>query len=477
MKTSRTIVLALVAASLCCSFAAYGQSSAKPSWLGKIFAGAGGAKKDAPATPPETAKPSTPPTRDPSANAEGPFASALAVAVGKNDKQEIRRLFLQKHPQLKNLDVVTIPEIDEKKMLTVGPEESRIVVGRDIKGSAANGVWKLNGKTIDASKGGKLVLVLQGSSAINGEKFPRTTEQQWKWTPPENAMMQARDVPRPPAAVERYLPGIPNRDEPPACGIIDLDVPPADNQWIRAEDDGRIVEIVLVLGGNFQGANYLDASGENVIIHGTASDDVIGVWGSKSVVIDGGDGHDIITVEKGVSIENSRCAILSGIGNDVITVSGSSCAVDAGLGHDVVNVLGHDYQTDCEIWAGPGRDVVEARWTRRCRIHGGEQEDSLFAKSAEFCIWGDEDSDSIAAETQHSLSRNYHGWIDGGAGNDTVWAWGDNDIAIIGGPGNDVVASTFDPYGLWLKDDEADVYNFSGDARTLSVDDKDVLAR
>ncbi|MCE0535809.1 hypothetical protein LWF15_09820 [Kineosporia rhizophila] len=109
------------------------------------------------------------------------------------------------------------------------------------------------------------------------------------------------------------------------------------------------------------------------------------------------------TIEAG-----AQAAVMSGDGNDRITLSGADSAASAGPGDDEIRA-GAGFQ---HLIGGPGDD----------RIWGGAGNDQIFGEDGNDRLWGQGGNDLIRGDN----------------GNDHIWG-GKGDDVLRGGPGRNVV--------------------------------------
>jgi serralysin len=160
------------------------------------------------------------------------------------------------------------------------------------------------------------------------------------------------------------------------------------------------------------GDDTINAAGGNDIVYGLAGNDVI----------DGGTGND---------------TLYGDAGNDRITGGAGSDLLDGGSGNDVFTIAGDQAQTDTFI-GGDGTDTIQ--------VIGGDSVtlNRFNASTASIEAWvgngaailGTAAADTIDLSGLRSVSGI--GYVDGGAGNDTLIGFsGENDLR--GGAGNDTI--------------------------------------
>ncbi len=150
----------------------------------------------------------------------------------------------------------------------------------------------------------------------------------------------------------------------------------------------------------------------------------------STIVIDAGDGDDVIT-----GSDDFAEMIDGGDGNDVITGGGGSDTIDAGDGNDLVtggagldSIFGGNGQDTID--GGAGNDNIDAG-DGQDSVDGGTGDDTINAGDGLDTVNGGAGADSINGMSGVDL-------LNGDDGNDTILGGSENDI-VNGGDGNDIV--------------------------------------
>jgi Ca2+-binding RTX toxin-like protein len=150
----------------------------------------------------------------------------------------------------------------------------------------------------------------------------------------------------------------------------------------------------------------------------------------STIVIDAGDGDDVIT-----GSDDFADSIDGGDGNDIITGGGGNDTLDAGDGNDLVtggagpdSILGGNGQDT--INGGSGNDNIDAG-DGQDLVNGGTGDDTINAGDGLDTVNGGAGADSINGMSGADL-------LNGDADNDTILGGSENDI-VNGGDGNDIV--------------------------------------
>lgn len=150
----------------------------------------------------------------------------------------------------------------------------------------------------------------------------------------------------------------------------------------------------------------------------------------NTIVIDAGDGDDVITGSDdfGEMIDGDD-------GNDTITGNGGDDTIDAGNGNDLVtggagqdSIIGDDGQDTID--GGTGNDTIAAG-DGQDSVDGGDGDDVINAGDGLDTVNGGAGADNINGMSGTDL-------LNGDADNDTVFGGSENDI-VNGGDGNDIV--------------------------------------
>jgi Ca2+-binding RTX toxin-like protein len=179
-------------------------------------------------------------------------------------------------------------------------------------------------------------------------------------------------------------------------------------KWVEGSDYGDYI--------NTQGANVSWYSG-GAIVAGMAGDDTI-VSGSYDVLVDGGDGNDIIDA----------------------TASEHLQEIDGGDGNDTIYTNPYAFTY---VYAGAGDDTVYANW----ETHGGDGNDTIILQGSSYSrVNGDAGDDAITGTSAADTLIGNAGsdTLDGGAGDDwLISADGDpnnpTNSPADGDPGHDVL--------------------------------------
>ena len=204
--------------------------------------------------------------------------------------------------------------------------------------------------------------------------------------------------------------------------------------------------------------------GNDTIFAGIDDDEVFGNEGNDSIVdiqgsdlIFGGDGDD--TIDAGTNTfsdyigddPNLPVAGFPGILSDPNTTDGLD-TVFGGAGNDLIST-GDDAD---EIDGGTGNDTIDGGIDDDT-ILGGEGDDSILGQHGSDSIFGNEGADFINAggstyggnepDATDPVPENDRDFVDGGAGNDTIFGEDDDDT-LLGGDGDDVLDGGIDEDSL-----------------------------
>lgn len=166
------------------------------------------------------------------------------------------------------------------------------------------------------------------------------------------------------------------------------------------------------------GNDDFSAWGGNDVIFGGAGDDELD-GGSGSDWVEGGDGNDLLFSGGG-----GRDVLLGGGGNDALwaNLNGSleNVVLSGGHGADlVVGGAGNDW-----VDGGFGDDSIDY-------VYAGDGDDSVVGGGGMDFLLGQGGNDTI-------VQTSGTAWLDGGAGNDSLWGADGWDI-LFGGPGSDLL--------------------------------------
>ncbi len=172
---------------------------------------------------------------------------------------------------------------------------------------------------------------------------------------------------------------------------------------------------------------------DSAIINSGAGNDSFRIVSSDGVDIDTGDGDDKVYIR-----HSSDVRISTGSGNDTIAIDdkSSSVVINSGDGNDIIT------SSSGIIDAGKGDDIIHASGI----INGGDGNDTIDASGM---VYGDDGDDVISGGGivyggSGSDEINWNGYISGGTGNDHIslrssLAERDNIISFQKGDGNDVI--------------------------------------
>ncbi|MCR5661562.1 MAG: hypothetical protein K6G50_05485 [bacterium] len=153
---------------------------------------------------------------------------------------------------------------------------------------------------------------------------------------------------------------------------------------------------------------------------------------ARRLIIDGGDGDDVIKVDRGVK-QNlfitgglGNDTIAGGAGNDTIIDNFGANLIDGGAGNDIIIAHGSAKDANGEIrgntiQGGAGNDYIE----------GGDAADVIDGGAGNDVIYGLGGDDIITGGAGND-------YIDGGAGNDKIDGGAGRDI-LVGGLGDDII--------------------------------------
>ena len=185
------------------------------------------------------------------------------------------------------------------------------------------------------------------------------------------------------------------------------------------------------------GANRLEGRGGNDEIYGYLGDDTLlggtgndAVWGgSGDDSIDGGDGSDTLRGEGGVD------TLRGGAGDDLLyTNDGDGGLLAGGAGNDTYYV--DAASTTITEGAGEGTDVIRASVS--IRLEAGSEIEEIRASD----LGGTDSLDFFGSDTAQTLRGNAGAnYLDGGAGNDTYYGYGGDDVFVLRDAGDHVIES------------------------------------
>ena len=188
----------------------------------------------------------------------------------------------------------------------------------------------------------------------------------------------------------------------------------------------NVTSLHTLFGDNFSGASYITGSTETdatkLLKVGSTLADTINAHGNSANTIFGGDGNDKI-----VGSDSGSDVIHGGAGNDSITFA--SGLVFGGAGDDKIAI-----SNTATVYGGQGADSILGYYSSDYLIFTGEKpndDDISIAYSSRVFNEGYVD----IYETFDTASDN--AVVTGGAGNDTICAFGENIKSIDGDEGND----------------------------------------
>ncbi len=166
----------------------------------------------------------------------------------------------------------------------------------------------------------------------------------------------------------------------------------------------------------------------------------------------GGDGNDVITVNKSALAHGTW--IRGGNGRDTIRVSGlqNGVRIYGDAGNDTIVVAGeirtksgknsYVYSRAGEyiISGGNGADTITINGGNDFTVSGGAGNDRISVNGGDsHIVRGGDGNDRITAKDISTLASGSHNLYDGGKGNDTITVY-NNSATVKGGPGNDTIS-------------------------------------
>ena len=240
--------------------------------------------------------------------------------------------------------------------------------------------------------------------------------------------------------------------------------------------------------GGEENVNFNSQENDYDVILGTAYNDIINISQNKGVLVDAGDGDDIIKITSGnnwVKGGAGKDSIITGSGHDLLFIDADDIEIDAGEGFDVAFITGDKginidiAKSNIEaIYGGHKDDNIDgSRTNKNLQIHGGDGDDTLIGGSVDDIIVGGKGKDKIIGgkgddkifiDNEDNLSD-----IDCGEGNDTIYLIGDKGINIdldkvnaenfFGNKGNDkIIAKGSKDYILSGGEGDDDITGGSG---------------
>lgn len=200
--------------------------------------------------------------------------------------------------------------------------------------------------------------------------------------------------------------------------------------------------------------------GDDVITPGIDDDSVLAGDGNDSITdiqgadtIDGGDGNDTITagfdtfsdyvgddpnlpidgILSDPNTDDGRDSVLGGAGDDVISTGDDADTIDGGEGNDTID-------------GGIDDDYIDG-WTGDDSILGGHGSDTILGYDGDDYIDAGAQTSGMLFSNEPDATdpvpENDRDFVDGEAGNDTIFG-GDDDDTLIGGTGDDLIDGGID---------------------------------
>jgi|GEM_PF-2484317 len=177
--------------------------------------------------------------------------------------------------------------------------------------------------------------------------------------------------------------------------------------------------------------NLTAGNGNNSVISGAGNDTIRAGEGNDT--IDSGAGDDTINTGYGNNVVDS------GAGNDQITAYYNSI-VRAGEGDDRIDIGYSNAGDKPRVDAGEGADNVYFNDADNALLEGGDGDDVISGYGNGVTVLGGAGNDLVGYdEDGDTTSMEYRQSIDGGIGNDRIYAGDDNDT-LNGGAGADTLA-------------------------------------
>ncbi|MBR1806035.1 MAG: hypothetical protein IJ774_06595, partial [Selenomonadaceae bacterium] len=158
------------------------------------------------------------------------------------------------------------------------------------------------------------------------------------------------------------------------------------------------------------------------------------------VTISGDDGNDYIYDNPSRSYYDPllNVSITGGAGNDYIESRARNSTIDSGDGHDTVSTAGNEVY----VSGGTGNDSINTSGTD-VTVYGGDGTDEIICHGSNSFVDSGSDNDVIYSD---DINRSYYGdaryinvTLNGGAGNDYIYAFRNNYGSLNGGAGDDVI--------------------------------------
>ncbi|TXT34203.1 MAG: hypothetical protein FD138_1717, partial [Planctomycetota bacterium] len=183
-----------------------------------------------------------------------------------------------------------------------------------------------------------------------------------------------------------------------------------------------------------------------IVVNGLEGPDTLALAGMNrefvgALVIDGGDGHDVITIAASIQQDAS---LLGGNGNDTLSGGSGNDTIDGGSGRDFLRGnAGDDLMRggigNDSLYGGTGNDIIGGG-AGHDRIYGGFGNDAVAGGDGNDTIFGDSGNDTLLGEAGNDQLRGDSGrdLLLGGDGDDNING-GDHSDTISGGSGMNVL--------------------------------------
>ena len=219
--------------------------------------------------------------------------------------------------------------------------------------------------------------------------------------------------------------------------------------------------------------NFNSKENDYDVILGTAYDDIINISQNKGVLVDAGDGDDVIKITSGnnwVKGGAGKDSIITGSGHDLLFIDADDIEIDAGEGFDVAFVTGDKginidiAKSNIEAIYGSHKDdnIDGSRTNKNLQIYGGDGDDTLIGGNGDDIIVGGKGKDKII----------------GGKGDDKIFIDNEDNLSDIdAGEGNDTIY-LLDETGITIDLDKIDAENFFGNKGNdivIARDNKDYI--
>ena len=216
-------------------------------------------------------------------------------------------------------------------------------------------------------------------------------------------------------------------------GVLTIDLPETeDGGWTAtASGDDLIIDFE---SDDREATNTVDLTGAaSLVINGTQFDDFveldltdIGAQDLDSIAVHGGDGDDALDLIGAAANRFGEVLLTGGLGDDVISVglTRASVILRGGDGHDLLfGGRGAD-----EIFGGAGDDLLDGGGGHD-QLHGGRNNDVILGGGGHDSMWGGAGDDRMVGHAGRDRAF-------GGSGDDTMMGGRGHDRGI-GGSGDD----------------------------------------